>query len=146
MVEPYPVLYLKERTNVEKSGSRTIGRQLADTTNDRMQTDKVLVHDEIVVVNRNYGIGAIFVSQQHPDIAPLDGIETQMRPELGEAIQILLLSRYIQIGTRIILRNRLAEFGSSRRALAVADNDKIHILVAVVAGIFCVLAKVVQEC
>ena len=134
MIELHAVVRFEERTDIEPAGSRAVGGQLADRAGHPVEPDEVLVHHEVIVVDRDYDIGSVFIRQQGADVAPLDRIEPQVRPQFRKPAQVLPLGRNVQVHARIV-GDGLTEIGSPGRALSIADHHEVEVLVPIPLGI-----------
>ena len=141
MVKANPVVDFQHGAYIESARCRGICRQLWARSDNAVQTDKVLVHGKVVIVDRDHGVRAVFIRQQNTDIAPLNRVKSQVVPKRGKPIQILSLLGNIEICARIVLLDRLAKFGCSNSALSIADNQKLEVRMAVVTSVFSVFGQ-----
>ena len=146
MIKRLAVFFDQGGAHVEPPRCRFNHRQAAASSGFCMQSDEILVQHEIVVVDGDYQIRPAPPRIQQTHVPPLDGIETEMRPQLRERVQILPLILDIHVNDGIELAAHLfAEGARLSRRLAVADHHELNIGVPVTPGIFGELAQRVRN-
>src|SRR5262249_47422665 len=130
VIEARIILGFEKGANVEPAGGGAICGDGADRSGWAMQTDEVLVEDEVLVVEIDDHVRAVLPGDQQADAAGMN-----MAVQLRKLLEASFLGGDVKVRTGIEAIQMAAKCGCVDGGIALADHDEVQAGVTMTAGI-----------